>query len=349
MPDNQQTLVNNIVYLASLVSDATHIEAWLDPMRRITARHDTLSPGDKQTLLDLQSQLKNYLVRDDPLRRFEPDVLEQKMYENLQGQQHYSRLRVLVAVIAGLSISTGVGTAILTHINGVTTIPQLPFLVGFITFCLGAIFLMAQAARTFNQQLRRMYVMLCCVLALTAILIGQFSFFGILQDTWWAKTWAFSALDAGIGVFLYLAFRTLAQQLHVTSIFMSKKGIAAIVAATLGASVLLPHTPAGLPEPIYDASIMGVALLMVFSTISVVLGLAAVRKVSALYKKAVWCLIIAAGAMAAGGLVLLVIRLVWLTTGQAPFAMSLGTMLASVIGGVTFLYASYVFNKTSRH
>lgn len=79
-----QTHANKIVYLASLVSDINRIDPWLDRLRGITSLHDPatpLSPEDEQTLLNLQAQLREYLINGDPLRRFEPEVLDQKIYE----------------------------------------------------------------------------------------------------------------------------------------------------------------------------------------------------------------------------------------------------------------------------
>lgn len=352
MGEHQQTLVNNILYLVSLVSDIKHIDPWLDRLRVITSRQDAntpLAPQDEQTLLSLQSKLKDFLVKDDPFRRFEPDVLEQKLYENIQGHQRYNRLRVLVGIIIGLSIGLGLGVGLAQTLSGPSVVPQMPYLIGFVTFCVGAIFLLAQAARTFNKQLRQVYVMLCIVVVLSAVLIGQFSLFGILADSWWAKTWAFTILDAAIGIFLYLAFRRLATQLSITSAFVPVKGVAAIAIPAIIACILLPHAATDLPEPTYDASVVGVGLLAVFAGISVALGQAVVRKVGSLYKKAIVCLVVAAGAMAVAGLVLVVIRLAWLTTGQAPMAASMATMALSIIGAVMFLYAAYVFNKTSRY
>jgi hypothetical protein len=163
------------------------------------------------------------------------------------------------------------------------------------------------------------------------------------------KSWAFTTLYAGIGAFFYLAFRTLAVQLSLASIFIGKKMMAALVALALGVSMVLPHTATDVPEPMYDASIFGLMLLIVFSTVSVILGWRVVKSVGALYTRAIWCLIFAALAGTVDGLNLLVIRLVWLGTNQAPLFFSLGSMvLAAAVGGL-LLYASYVFNKTSRH
>ncbi len=349
MTETHQTLVNNILYLASLVSDVKHIDPWLDRLRVITSRQDAnspLAPQDEQVLLGLQSKLKDYLVKEDPFRRFEPDVLEQKLYENIQGHQRYNRLRVLVGVIIGLSVGLGLGIGLA---GGSSAVPQTPYLAGFVTFCVGAIFLLAEAARTFNKQLRQAYVMLCLVVMCSALLIGQFTLFGILADSWWVKTWAFTVFDAAIGIFLYLAFRTFAKQLSINSALVAFKNVAFAVVPVVIVCILLPHAATDLPEPIYDASVVGVGLLTVFACISVALGRAVVRKVGSLYKKAILCLIVAAVAMAMGGLVLLMIRLVWLTTGQAPMFASLTTMLLSIIGGAMFLYAAYVFNKTSRY
>ncbi len=351
MADKQQTLVSNIVYLTSLVSDIQHIDPWLDRMRAITAQHNSgqLSPQDEQTLLGLQSQLKDYLIHTDPFRRFDPDVLEQKMYENLQGSRYFNRLRITIGFIIGLAIGLGAGILMVSRMSGMQVLPQLPYLVGFGTLCLGAIFLLAQAAQTFNHQLRQVYYLLCLAVVLTAALAIQFSLYPVIGDSWWMKSWAFSALYAGIGLFFYLAFRTLATQLGLGSAFTRIKIILAVLAAAVGLSVLAPHATTDLPELVYDASVLGLVVMMAFSAISVILGQKVVKRVGALYTKAIWCLIIAAIVGAVDGLNLLIIRLVWLGTNQAPLFFSISSMvLAACVGGL-LLYSSYVFNKTSRH
>ncbi len=353
MADKQQPLVSNIVYLTSLVSDIQQIDPWLDDLRMITSQSSTsgtqLSPKDEQTLLDLQARLKDYLAHKDPFRRIDPDILEQKMYENLQGSRRFRQLRMSVGIIIGLAVSSAIGVALLGRLGGMVLLPQLPYLTGFGVLCLGAVFLIAQAARTFNQQLREVYYLLCAAVVLVAVLTIQFAFYGVLGDSWWMKTWAFTALYAGIGTFFYLMFRTLAIQLQVNSIFLRKKTVVAIIVATAGISLVLPHATTELPELVYRLSIFGLLLLLAFSVSSILLGRKVIHNVSVLYAKAIWCLIIAAAAGAVDGCNLLAIRLVWLSTSHAPMLFSVGSMLLAATVGGLLLYASYVFNKTSRY
>ena len=80
-----------VLYVASLVSNPTEIDLILDKVRLITARlqpGQTLSPKDQQTLVQVYTQLEDYLLHKDTLRVFTLDNLRKGIRErfNLNNQ-----------------------------------------------------------------------------------------------------------------------------------------------------------------------------------------------------------------------------------------------------------------------
>ncbi len=81
--DEVQKLIDRILYLASLAS-SRDVEPLLDTMRKVTANWkegEPMNPVDQATLKNLESQVKKYLVTQDPLRDSTLDSLEKQVKE----------------------------------------------------------------------------------------------------------------------------------------------------------------------------------------------------------------------------------------------------------------------------
>jgi hypothetical protein len=90
-PSQDRQLVDTIVYLASLASKLDTIDTMLDELRAITSRWNAdmaLNDQDRESLHNLQRQLKDYLIHDDPLREFTEETLEQRLQERFNPSAH---------------------------------------------------------------------------------------------------------------------------------------------------------------------------------------------------------------------------------------------------------------------
>jgi hypothetical protein len=80
--NNDRTLVDTTIYLASLASERRTIDPFLDTLRAVTARwkpDTSLSENDRQAILSTQQQIKNYLLNQDPVRALTEESLQQKL------------------------------------------------------------------------------------------------------------------------------------------------------------------------------------------------------------------------------------------------------------------------------
>ncbi len=80
----QISLVDIIVFEASLVSSLAQINPLLDPMRLITATNGTQAPSTQQqtTLYEVYAAIEHFLVEKEPIRQFTTDSLRQRIARN---------------------------------------------------------------------------------------------------------------------------------------------------------------------------------------------------------------------------------------------------------------------------
>lgn len=174
----QSKLIDSTLYLASLASDTKVTDPLLDTLRTITAsrNEETLTPSDKQELMGMQARLKNYLVNEDPVRRFDTAVLEQKVYEHTLGQDHFAGLRKAMAIIVSLALVLWVIlTALGNRISWISEshLPELSAIA--ITFA-GAALLHLRAIKTFEPAIKRAYVYFCVPITMLAAFYLHFGY-----------------------------------------------------------------------------------------------------------------------------------------------------------------------------
>ncbi|HEX6258090.1 MAG TPA: hypothetical protein VFZ48_01265 [Candidatus Saccharimonadales bacterium] len=79
--------LNIILYVASLASRPADIDVTLDTVRLITSRReasDPLPPSDKQALTGVYRKIEEYLVHNDPLRKFSQADLHKNIMEKFE-------------------------------------------------------------------------------------------------------------------------------------------------------------------------------------------------------------------------------------------------------------------------
>lgn len=85
--EEDRTLVDNVIYLASLASEPAKVDPLLDKLRIITSQwrpEEALHPAARTELKGLSEQIIDYLVTDDPLRNFSRESLEQRIQSKSQ-------------------------------------------------------------------------------------------------------------------------------------------------------------------------------------------------------------------------------------------------------------------------
>ena len=72
-PSKDATVIDVVIYAASLASSPKSIDALLDPLRMLTAAHETHRPWSEQETVKataIYCALEDHLVKDDELRDF---------------------------------------------------------------------------------------------------------------------------------------------------------------------------------------------------------------------------------------------------------------------------------------
>lgn len=155
-----KTLVDQVVYTASLASSPTDIDEPLDTLRKITAREDhALSQADVAKLNSLQNELEDYLVTRERLRFFTPESLRVQIDQYMQGYVN-GKSRILLLMVVGAAIFLAVGAASLPLSN----IPQRVQAGGataFSAITVGAAWLFLMALPAFRSRLRQAFVVIC--------------------------------------------------------------------------------------------------------------------------------------------------------------------------------------------
>ena len=116
-PETGRQLLDKINYLVSLISDPKGIDVLLDTVRVTMAQWDGESPlpqKDREALEKVIVQLKLYLVRNDPIRDFTLESLEDRLHAKLETAtpDSESSLGFLIAVVASVLGGTLVATVL---------------------------------------------------------------------------------------------------------------------------------------------------------------------------------------------------------------------------------------------
>src|SRR5687767_15048650 len=114
----QQTLtpqarIDRIIYLCQLTSVPAKVDVLMNTLRAITARWDSrtlLSVEDTNRLEQLEADLRSHLIHHDPLRKFTPESLEQRVANAEAGNRPVNGARFSFFMILLGAVSAGMIT-----------------------------------------------------------------------------------------------------------------------------------------------------------------------------------------------------------------------------------------------
>ena len=179
---SDRRLVDEIVYMASLASEAQAIEPKLNVLRRVTARWDgssPLTPDSREDLTALSSDLRAYLINNDPLRSFTAQTLDERLERHVrEGADPESYIlplgvaEMLVAAIVALPLP--MQTLAERMLIFVTITMQL--------FIASALWFYLTSLKSFKTELRTVFIVLCVGIASINLGILQYPLLAILQQ-----------------------------------------------------------------------------------------------------------------------------------------------------------------------
>jgi hypothetical protein len=345
--EQDQKLIDRIIYLGSLASERSAIDPMTETLREVTARWqegEPLDPNDRQALANLETKLKDYLIKEDPLRAFTVDSLEERLSQKtLSLHKDTVNEQSLIAVIVLSVLSAGLGFALPLPLGfGERLLLSTPMF--FLTLHIGISWFYLTALRNFNHELRRAFIYFCVGMIILSL---GFSHYVIIQLLGLGEHPVFKY--AGITwlisipfICIFMTFNIYAKLLHVKSRLTSLPtalGIAAVVSLAL---LFAPHGPVT-DETLFDFWAIGASMVTIFALMSSVLA----RKISkaateAYAKSSTWLyyytLVVGLGSIPAASFLFILGEL-------NGVALSLVIAICGIPPQMVLLYTGYLFKK----
>lgn len=252
LPDDK-TLLDVVMYMATLVSKTNDVDTQLDRVRTITARRTAkeLTKEDNQTLRDVYDYLEDYLVKQEALRSFTRESLREKITEYLQGNERSSgRLRPLITVWA-IAIGGAIMAALIPESILSTTVTQtLAITLFFAIINMGAVWMFWTGLANFKDKIRQAYLPICLGIGLasvTLLLTPIVVALGQDRSVWYQ--YIVSGLTLPLAeLLLYIGVRRFAQIGGATSKFLSGKLVFGLCLAAAVVVNILPRPESGVPD-----------------------------------------------------------------------------------------------------
>ncbi len=263
--------IDHITYLASLASRRDEVDVMMDTLRRVTAKWNGTGPledADQHSLATLEHDLKEYLVRTDPLRSFTLETLEQRVQSHntrkglgFISPASYSLLTIVLITIgaAGLCLVAPYMLPLKTRL--LLTIPVL-----FTVLHMGIVWFSLTSLKNFKTDVRKVFLYFCAAAIIFAI---GFSFYIVIAlyhlDRFAAFRYAGLAPCFGIPfALIYLGLRSYAKLLGLQSRLLSLRLMLGICAAMFTSTVLLPHAKTS-SELFFDLGTISASMIPVFA------------------------------------------------------------------------------------
>lgn len=337
-----------ILYLASLASDARGVDPLLDPLRAITSRADTAhTPADIAALQGVQRRLEQYLIREDPIRVFTKEELQQRIREQaLTGR--FAKLRGrLWTVIAAAFVMYGVAFALPGHANS-SVRGQTGGFLALLVLSGGAAWFFIAAYKNIKSEVRAAYTLLCIssiLLGLGQIQLPIVAYYNLGDSPLFRY--------GGVGVPSLIAMictnaavRAYGRALRLSGKLTLLATVLATTAVAIGLACLLAPFSHPKSQYLFDFSAAAMSTNLIFVSMTSLLAGKIAAISTAQYAKAMR-LLAAAQVTAAIGLVLFLAALfakgylfgTTLTLVAIPF----------IISNVVWLFASYAFKRASEY
>lgn len=266
-----KTILDAVIYVATLVSKSSDIDKQLDHVRSITAQRstDNLTSDDKRTLTEVYDYLETYLVEKEALRSFTRESIREKTYNYLAGKQQSSLITPLITIWAIAIVSTLATVAIPDSALPPLVKQTLAITLFFAIINLGAVWMFWTGLGNFKDKIRRAYLPISLGIGLAAVTLLQAPlavYLGQDRSVWFQYVTSGLALPFAEAL-LYIGMRRFAQIGGVTSKFLSVK---LVIGICIGCALLvniIPRPESGVPD---WAMILSLSLLTIGGVLTAV-------------------------------------------------------------------------------
>lgn len=285
-----KTMIDVVVYMASLVSKSSDIDMQLDKVRAITAKHsrDQLTNEDNVELCEVYDYVENYLIEKEALRSFTRESVRQKVQDFLHGNRGQSNINQQLGAMWAIAIGGSLASLVVPDaIVSATVKPTLAITVFFATIHLGATWMFWKGLANFKDEIRRAYLPICLGIILVGVSLWQIPIavsLGQDRSIWFQ--YVISGLTVPIAEGLvYVGIRRFAQIGGVKSRLLSARLLIALCVAAVLIVNSIPRPDSGVPDWALAISITilttGAMITLVTARVTAIMR----QSLSAVYKR----------------------------------------------------------------
>lgn len=351
---DSHTVIDEIVFISSLVSNLSVIEPILEPVQSITARQKpgeplTLSKEEQDRLAVVRSDLEDYLVRNDAIRSFTRESLHRELEDHFGeggGVSPRKRIRrqfrLILAIVAVVYLNALVWLFALSVDYWWLLAASASVTAIFISSC----WLFLTGYRTFSTELRKVYAWICVGVVLLGISASSWLLFTSIREVYDVPFMRYGANYAGFAlafVVTYVGIRIFAKAVKISSRLLSWPLVLGAGAALCLLATLLPH--ASTPDDRYlDTTIAASVLITYFGYIILALTQRIQKVLTPLYARAVSLFGIGYGVSASVGIAGIILLLLT-GTGFGIKLVVMGMLYAC--GGLLVFFSGYLFRLST--
>lgn len=351
---NSHTVIDEIVFMSSLVSNLSVIDPILEPVKSITARQKPgqpldLSKEDEDRLAVVRSSLEDYLVRSDPIRSFTRDSLREKLEDQFgQGggvsprRRIRRQFRLILAIIAVVYLNALVWLFALSVDYWWLLAASASVTATFLSSC----WLFLTGYKTFSAELHKVYTWICVGIVLLGISASSWLLFTSIRDVYNVPFMRYGANYASFAlafVATYIGIRIFAKAVKVRSRLTSWPLVFGVGAFLAVLTTLLPHVST--PEDRYLDTTIAASFLITYLGYIILALTRRIRKVlTPLYARAVSLFGIGYGLSATVGIAG-VLLLLATGTGFSIKLVIMGMLYAC--GGMLVFVSGYLFRLST--
>jgi len=343
-----KTILDAVMFAASLVSKSGDIDAQLDRVRSITAQRTTseLTKEDHRTLREVYEYIEEYLVTKESLRAFTRESVRERTNDYLTGGKSRVSLGRPLGVMWAIAIGGTLAAALAPEtIVSATVKPTLAITIFFVTINLGAAWMFWTGLQNFKDKIRRAYLPICLGVALVGLTLLQAPIAVLTgQDT---SLW-FHYITSGLTIpiadaLLYIGMRRFAQIGCIHSRLLSAKLVAALCVGFAALAIIAPLPDTGVPDWALSVSLTILTLGAVLAAVTARITFVVRRALSAAYKRPMTWFLIMSILSALSCVQYAVLQLA--ATAEQPFNPQAIGLITLVISALVTLKAGTSFRR----
>lgn len=282
-----QKLIDGIIRLASLASVRERIDPMLDTLRAITAKlgpNQPLNDTDRQQLVALHKQIKNYLSHDDPVRSFSEEKLDSLLEEDRQPLLKRHPFLTLVGVWLLGSILAMVAMALPVETSAKQFLAISFFWIGIHS---GIAWFYLSSLSNFKAESRKAFGLIVTGTIITGLGTAHYplvQLFHLEKNPWFAFG-GLNEIFALASLFLYLGPRAFVRLLGIKTKLTDLRLMIGTSVGMCALVILAGRLQQPVHEPFYDLTLCCSGLILVWMTLGALLSWRATRTVTVQYTR----------------------------------------------------------------